>query len=344
MAQSSKRTEILVGFFLFVGLALLGLLIMQFGRLSERFQGVYTVTVSFTDAAGVIKGSSVRLAGAKVGQVVEEPQLTEDGRVLVTLVIRNTAPPIDKNANFQITSLSLLGDKAITITPPGPDEEPVGVPLQDGAFIEGGGPSGLEALQSDAETIASNAAVLMARGRSTLTKIDNVLDELRTVSGLLGESIQRVNNGLLDDDNVANFKNSLANLNSATENIQEASVEIKPLLVEAQAAIDTFDNAAVEAEGAFAQASSELGRLRPTLEKVPTAVDSIAGVADEARETLETIKSNDGLLGTLTKDESVTENAKRFLRNLREYGILRYKDESTYDERDPRNRFRGRRR
>jgi hypothetical protein len=32
------------------------------------------------------------------------------------------------------------------------------------------------------------------------------------------------------------------------------------------------------------------------------------------------------------------------MRNLRHYGILRYKDAETTDERDPRDRFRGRRR
>ena len=64
MATSPKRIETLVGFFLFVGLTLLGILIMQFGRFADRFQGVYTVTVSFSDASGLIKGSQVRLSGA----------------------------------------------------------------------------------------------------------------------------------------------------------------------------------------------------------------------------------------------------------------------------------------
>ena len=36
MATSPKRIETLVGFFLFVGVALLGILIMQFGRFADR--------------------------------------------------------------------------------------------------------------------------------------------------------------------------------------------------------------------------------------------------------------------------------------------------------------------
>ena len=55
MANSPKRIETLVGFFLFVGLALLGVLIMQFGRFADRFRGVYTITATFSDASGLIK-------------------------------------------------------------------------------------------------------------------------------------------------------------------------------------------------------------------------------------------------------------------------------------------------
>ena len=47
-----------------------------------------------------------------VGQVVEEPALTEEGKILVEMCIREDAPKIDKNAVFQLSSLSILGDKA----------------------------------------------------------------------------------------------------------------------------------------------------------------------------------------------------------------------------------------
>lgn len=343
MEQQPRRTEMLVGFFLFVGLALLGTLVMQYGRFADRFRGVYTVTVSFRDASGLIKGSQVKLAGAKVGQVVEEPQLTEDGKVLVDLAIRNDTPPVDRNAIFQITSLSLLGDKAIMITPPLPEEQ-AGVALAEGDFVEGGGPSGLEAIQSDAQNIASDAAVLMARGRDTLSKIDNVLDELRAVSGVMTESLDNINRGLLSGENMDNFSEAIADLRGASGNIRDASLEIKPLIDQTKGAVASFDQAAQAAENTFAQASSEISKLGPALEKVPEAVDSIAQVASDASSTLDQVKNSEGLLGTLAYDREVTDDAKTFLRNLRNYGILRYRDAATYDERDPRNRFRGRRR
>jgi len=348
MPQSPKRIETLVGLFLFLGLALLGTLILQFGRFSDSFRGGYNLTAFFTDASEVIKGSEVRLAGAKIGRVVERPELTTNekwkGKVGVKLVIWDDAPPLDRNSVFQIKSVNFLGDMVITVTPPRPPDEEDGQNFKDGDEVAGGGPSGLEALQSDAQHIAEDARELMARGGDTLSKIDNALDELRFVTGQLTESIDRVNSGLLADENMENFRGALVDLRGATANIKDASLEIKPLIANAQGAVNSFDRAAEEAQGTFAQASSEISKLGPALEKVPRAVDSIAQVADDASETLKNVKNSDGLLGTLAYDREVKDDAKTFLKNLRHYGILRYRDAETFDERDPRNRFRGRRR
>lgn len=343
MENSPKRTEVLVGFFVFLGLALLGTLIMQFGRFTDRFRGVYKVTVSFEDASGLIKGSQVRMAGAKVGQVVGEPQLTPEGTIVVEIGIRDDTPKLDKNTSFQIASLSILGDKAITITPP-PPEERAGKYLEDGDHVHGGEPGGLDALQSDAQAIAMDVAAFFSEGRETLDKVDGALEELQTAAGKLSSSIDRINTGLLSEENVENVSGAIADLRGTTANIKEASGEFQPLLVDAKRAIASFDQAAEAAQGTFAQASSEISKLGPALERVPAAVDSLAGVADDARETLQSVQSSDGLLGTLAYDREVKNDAKDFLRNLRQYGILRYRDESTFDERDPRNRFRGRRR
>lgn len=343
MENSPKRTEILVGFFVFLGLALLGTLIMQFGRFTDRFRGVYRVSIAFEDASGLIKGSQVRMAGAKVGQVVKEPQLTSEGTIVVDICIRDDAPKLDKNTSFQIDTLSILGDKFIKITPP-PPEERAGKHLAEGDHVQGGEPIGLDALQSDAQVIAMNAAGFLAEGRETLHKVDGALEDMRKMAGQLSVSIDRINTGLLTEENVENISVAIADLRGTTTNIKQASTEFQPLLVDAKRAIASFDQAAEAAQGTFAQASSEISRLGPALEKVPEAVDSLAGVADDARETLKSVQSSEGLLGTLAYDREVKDDAKDFLRNLRQYGILRYRDESTFDERDPRNRFRGRRR
>ncbi|MEE2623910.1 MAG: hypothetical protein VYA46_06770, partial [Verrucomicrobiota bacterium] len=85
-------------------------------------------------------------------------------------------------------------------------------------------------------------------------------------------------------------------------------------------------------------------KLGPALQKVPRTVEALSKVADEARGALQSVKGSEGLLGSLAYDRDMKGDAKTFMRNLRHYGILRYKDAETTDERDPRDRFRGGRR
>ena len=69
MNRHERGLEFKVGIFVFVGLAMLGALVVQFGRLGEGFKTYYPLTVRFNDASGLLKGSDVLLAGARIGKV-----------------------------------------------------------------------------------------------------------------------------------------------------------------------------------------------------------------------------------------------------------------------------------
>jgi phospholipid/cholesterol/gamma-HCH transport system substrate-binding protein len=85
MSEAKSKTEILVGLFLLIGLGLLGALIVTFGRFDDRFAGHYSLTVIFDDAAGLIRGSEVRMGGARIGKVSGEPELTDEVKVRVPI-------------------------------------------------------------------------------------------------------------------------------------------------------------------------------------------------------------------------------------------------------------------
>src|SRR5207247_11081637 len=79
MNRHERGLEFKVGIFVFVGLALLGALLVQFGRLGEGFKTYYPLTVRFTNASGLLKGSDVLLAGARIGKVAGGPLLVRGG-------------------------------------------------------------------------------------------------------------------------------------------------------------------------------------------------------------------------------------------------------------------------
>lgn len=355
MATDKQRTETLVGLFFFIGLALLTWLILTFGRLDSGYDNVYRVNVRFGDASGVIEGTSVKLAGALIGKVAETPKL-EPGmtpRVRVPIDIRADRP-LPANAVFQIQSASVLGDKVISVSIP---EELSAQTLANGALLDGGGASGLEAIQTDAVAVAGDARILMADARTSLLKFDAALDDIRSVAGRLSETVEQLNGGVLSNRNVASLGRTLSNLEDASIGARNASADLKPVLVDARQAIQQVNRLAVRAEGTFDEIDTQLAHVGPAMEGVPETVRALTRVANKAEgavgeaektfakagQTLDTINEGEGLVGTLTQDEETSNDTKTFLKNLRRHGILGYRDEET-DEKDPRERFSGRRR
>src|SRR6266478_4392420 len=124
MNRHERGLEFKVGAFVFVGLSILAALVVQFGRLGEGFKKYYAVTVRFTDASGLLKGSDVLLAGAKIGHVAGGPRLVPEGHgVSVPLRIFDYVK-IPVGSKFEVGSSGLLGDRFVNVTlPPGQPSE-----------------------------------------------------------------------------------------------------------------------------------------------------------------------------------------------------------------------------
>ncbi|MGB0992580.1 MAG: MlaD family protein [Akkermansiaceae bacterium] len=344
MPAREKRRETLAGLFVLIGLVLLGILIVEFGRFGDRFKDHYPLYIEFPDTAGIIKGSEVRLRGAKVGRVATKPELTmgagRSSSVKMEMRIRDDVK-IPKDSVFQIGSVGFLGDKFIEIIPP---EHETGAFYESGDVIMGAGAGGFDAIQSDAASIAKDASKLIKEAKDTMEKIDSALVEIENVGKKLNVTMEKVNTQFLTEENMANFSKALANFQEASNEINEASRELKPAVAEAKKTMASISKAADSAELLMADARKELKYIEPALREVPKAVRSISRAATKAEGAMEALKSKDGTLGALAYDKQTGNNTKEFIKNLKRYGILRYRDDASKDDRDPRNRFRGSRR
>src|SRR5437763_10053026 len=121
-SHSDKSLELKVGAFVLAGLAILAALVVQFGRLGEGFKTYYGLTVNFPDASGLLKGSDVLMAGAKIGRVSGGPHLNPSGEgVLVPMRIYDFVK-IPVGSKFVVGSSGLLGDRYVSIWRPPHDD------------------------------------------------------------------------------------------------------------------------------------------------------------------------------------------------------------------------------
>src|SRR6202163_557984 len=188
MTQQDRGLEFKVAAFVFVGLAMLAALVVQFGRVGEGFKTYYELTVRFPDASGLLKGSDVLLAGAKIGRVSGGPRLARSGQgVDVPLRIFDYVR-VPAGSKFSVGSSGLLGDRFVSVTTP--SGEPSAF-IAKNTTIEGTRETGLDDLTREGGFLVS---------------------DLRGAVQNVNAAVSRLNDQALSPENMQNLKASVEHL------------------------------------------------------------------------------------------------------------------------------------
>ena len=118
--MSAAKTTI-IGVFVVIGLACTAYLTIKLGRMEILGDNGYTVSARFTSVAGLRVGASVEIAGVSVGRVSGIHLDTNDYMARVDLHI-NEGVPISEDSMASVKTSGLIGDKYISITPGGAEE------------------------------------------------------------------------------------------------------------------------------------------------------------------------------------------------------------------------------
>lgn len=313
MDERDKKTELLVGLFLTIGLLFLGMLILQFGSVQELFKDTYTLTVPFSDGSGVKQDTPVLFGGLKIGKVPRLPQhdATYTG-VIVTLEIYNTEK-IPTDARFSIGTSGLLGDSFVEIRSGSPDTKTY---YADGAVVPKDSvaqSSGLGALQDTAKDLGK--------------KVDVAVEDLRAVIADLRTSLKRINEGLLTEKSVADLKSTFTHLNSVTTRLDE-----KTFSEETSADVKEAVAALKETARIMEAAAKKLDPVLTKLDHAAGTAEGMMGSADKAMKSLEgtttALRKGDGLLPALIYDRNLRNEFSMLITNLRQRGVLWYKDKA----------------
>ena len=220
MNRHERGLEFKVGVFVFVGLAMLGALVVQFGRLGEGFKAYYTLTIRFNDASGLLKGTDVLLAGARIGKVAGAPRLVREGSgIAVPLKIYDYIK-IPEGTKFTVGSSGLLGDRFVNVTiPPGQPKSY----LPPNAYVNGARETGID-------DITREGGALLTDVRGT---------------------VQKLNQETLSSENMQNLKASMEHLNQATTALAESSKKLDGVIEQAGSTMTSAKEAADNLQNAI---------------------------------------------------------------------------------------------
>src|SRR3954470_4519206 len=216
MNRHERGVELKVGIFVFLGLAAIGALVVQFGRLGEGLKTYYPLKIRFNDASGLLKGSDVLLAGAKIGKVSGGPSMTRDGNgVDVPLKIYDYIK-IPEGSKFTVGSSGLLGDRFVNVTLPPGERKKFIAPH---SYIVGARETGLDDLTREGGALVTDL-------RGTVGKVNEVID--------------RLGKDALSTGNMDNLKTSLQHLSEATNNLAQSSQKLEGVIDQADATMSSM--------------------------------------------------------------------------------------------------------
>jgi phospholipid/cholesterol/gamma-HCH transport system substrate-binding protein len=210
-----KGKEFFAGLFLLIGLVLMAGLIILFGEVPDLFKPVYHITVKFSDASGLLKGSDVYLAGAVIGKVTTDPQYIPDTQeVEVHLKIdKNVA--IRNDAAYQIGDSGLLGDRFVVVKPRKieageSDDAPY---IEDGYTIQGTQEPGISDIMSSSKPL---------------------IDKANDIAAQLDEMITRLNVDVFPSTSTADLKETIVKLRHMVDNGDAMITNVNDLLNQAK--------------------------------------------------------------------------------------------------------------
>ena len=115
MKSSSYTRAVIVGIFIFIGIAIFILAVFTLGNQHKTFEKSIIVKAIFDDVNGLQKGNNVWFSGVKVG-TIKKVILSGNERVEVGINIDEKSHQfIPKDAKVKVSTDGLIGNKIIVI-------------------------------------------------------------------------------------------------------------------------------------------------------------------------------------------------------------------------------------
>lgn len=303
MTNESRGLEIKVGIFMLIGLGIIVFMAVWFGKLGQGLKKYYDLTIEFQNASGLLKGSDVYMAGARVGFTAEAPQLIE-GRLAVRVGLRiEERVKIPRGSTFIILSAGFLGDASVNINPP--DKVDLDDVLKSGEYLMGSRQEGF--------------GELAAKGGDTLTELKKRLQELE-------EPIKDFRERVFSDKNLQAIDDTFAGFSKFASGLKETGKGLDDVIEKAKGAVETVRETVAAAKPPLEKIDAAAAELKPTIAEIKKAAAAADSALDSFRLLMNKAVAGKGALGMLLADKETADNLRVFIKNLRERGVLWYKN------------------
>jgi ABC-type transporter Mla subunit MlaD len=286
-----SRLETKVGLFIFIGLALLAGLLLQFSKGTSLFRGTYELHLHAVNVGGLKPSSAVLLAGVQVG-TVSDINLADDSKSVTMILKIYKQFPIYHDARFAIESANFLGDQYVSVIP-----DTNGLPiLTNGADVYCDAPFNLQEM-------ARSASGFIQQIDGTAKKLDASVTDLRAQ--------------VLNAQTLSSFGEAMTNMRAFTEQALDAVQGIHMIVATNGVQIGTAVSNFVYFSAELTQlANSAQKILNTNSENIGVTTKNFADTSANLKQISADLKAGKGLAGTVLQNEELATNVQIIAANL----------------------------
>jgi phospholipid/cholesterol/gamma-HCH transport system substrate-binding protein len=289
--MEKSRLEIKVGLFVFIGLALLAALLIQFSKSTSLWRGSYELHLRAANVGGIKQRAGVLLAGVQVGSVAAI-RLAPDGKsVTIDLKIYNEFP-IYHDARFVIEQSGFLGDQYISVIPMA-NTPPM---LANNDTVDCQSPFNLQ-------QVARDAAGFIQRMDETAKKLDESVTDLRTQ--------------VLNAQTLAGFGAAITNMKAFTAQALDTVRDINAIIDTNGAQVGlAASNAVLFSTELLQLADSARAALATNSANIGAATKNFTDTSAVLKQLAADLQAGKGLAGTVLQNQELATNVQAIAANL----------------------------
>jgi phospholipid/cholesterol/gamma-HCH transport system substrate-binding protein len=302
MAQQ-RFTELKVGIFFLVAVALVAGLILKFGKYERLATKNYEITVIFSDVGGIVRDADVLYGGISVGKV-RDITLDQTGilKVNVKLDLYESVK-IRKDAKFIINQSGLLGDRYIDVVP----QSATADFLNPGDTVNG--------------TSSMDLTEAIHQFAGTIDRVD--------------KAIQRIDETVLSRQSLDHIDASLANIEVVSSNAVGLTLSMRGIVDDNRGKVDNVLTKFSAAADNLSTASKNVDQLvSANQDDIRAAMKNLSESSARVNDILAHVEKGEGTVGKLLVDPTLHNEIVRLVQNWRKYGLL-YKEGNRKETKTP---------
>lgn len=290
MSTGNNRKGVIVGLFIFFGIAILVAGVLTLGGQKKSFVNAVKVRAVFTDVNGLTVGNNVWFSGVKVG-TIKSIEFDPQANVVVQMNVEEKVRKfIASDSRVKIGSDGLIGNKIIVIF----GGTPGGEPIQDNATLA------VEDVLSQEEMLAT----LQSNNENLLA----ITADFKVLTSRIVAGEGSVGKLLADETLFTDLQTTMASLKNASRNatdvVSDLSAYTSKLTEKGTLAGDLVSDTVI------------FSRLRATIGQINEAAVQSNAIVQEVATAARQLNRPGSPAGALLHDEGVANDLKNTLKNL----------------------------